>query len=332
MKILVTGGAGFIGANFIAYALKAHPGDEIVCLDALTYAGNLASLKGARHDPRFRFVRGSIADPACVERLFREARPEAVVNFAAESHVDRSLAQPGKFLHTNVLGTQVLMDACRRHGIRRFHQISTDEVYGDLPLGRPDLLFHEDSPLRPSSPYAASKASADLLALAYHRTYGLPVSITRSSNNYGPFQHPEKLIPLMILRARADQKLPLYGDGAHVRDWLYVQDHCEAVDMVLRRGEPGRVYNVGGRSERANLEVVRAILQELGKPESLIQRTADRPGHDRRYGIDAGRMERELGWRPRTAFAQGLAATVSWYLNSAEWQKARREQEDAHAF
>lgn len=316
MKILVTGGAGFIGSNFIHYALQSHPQDSIVCLDALTYAGTLSSFADIRKDPRFGFIHGDIADIALVERIFRSEKPEIVVNFAAETHVDRSISQPGTFLRTNVIGTQVLMDACRKYGIERYHQVSTDEVYGDLPLDRPDLSFSEDCPLRASSPYSASKASADLLALAYFRTYGLPVSITRSSNNYGPYQHAEKLIPCMILRAHNGQTLPVYADGANVRDWMHVHDHCAAIDLAARKGCPGRVYNVGAHNERSNLEIVKTILCTLGKPEKLIQFVPDRPGHDRRYAVDCARITGELGWKPEISFEQGLAQTIKWYITT----------------
>lgn len=319
MNWLVTGGAGFIGANFVHHLRRTAPGDRIVVLDALTYAGSLENLAEALRDPHVRFVRADIADRAAVEALFAEERFDAVVNFAAESHVDRSIEDPGLFLRTNVLGTQVLLDAARKAGTPRFHQVSTDEVYGDLPLDRPDLLFTEETPLHASSPYSASKASADLLVLAYHRTYGLPATITRCSNNYGPYHFPEKMIPLMITRALADRPLPVYGKGENVRDWLYVADHCAAVDAVVRRGRPGEVYNVGGRNERTNLAVVEAVLRELGKPESLISYVKDRPGHDLRYGIDPSKIAGELGWEPRTRFEDGLRETVRWYLENRGW-------------
>ncbi|NLI20714.1 MAG: dTDP-glucose 4,6-dehydratase [Clostridiales bacterium] len=322
MKILVTGGAGFIGANFCAYELKTHPEDTLICLDALTYAGNLASLMGVIGAPNFRFERGDIADRTCVNSLFERERPDIVVNFAAETHVDRSVTDPEVFLRTNILGTQALMDACRAYGVGRFHQVGTDEVYGDLPLDRPDLFFTEETPLHASSPYSASKAGADLLVLAYARTFRLPVSITRCSNNYGPYQFPEKLIPLMISRALSDQSLPVYGKGENVRDWLYVEDHCAAIDLVMRKGREGEVYNVGGHNERANLEVVRTILRELDKPESLITYVTDRPGHDRRYAIDPGKIHKELGWLPTTAFDDGIRATVRWYLENRTWWEA----------
>ena len=319
MTILVTGGAGFIGANFVHYQLKEHPEERVVCLDALTYAGNLENLTEALQNPRFRFVKGDIADRETVNALFEEEKPDIVVNFAAESHVDRSITQPELFLRTNILGTQVLMDACRKVGVGRYHQVSTDEVYGDLPLDRPALFFTEDTPIHTSSPYSASKASADLLVLAYYRTFHLPVSITRCSNNYGPYHFPEKLIPLMITRALNDQSLPVYGKGENIRDWLYVEDHCAAVDLVMRKGREGEVYNVGGHNERTNLEVVKTVLRELGKPESLITFVTDRPGHDRRYAIDPSKIHAELGWLPRTSFDDGIRQTVRWYLDNRTW-------------
>ncbi len=319
MTIIVTGGAGFIGSNFIYYQLKNHPEDRVVCLDALTYAGNLQTLEDALKRERFRFVKGDIADRACVDRLFEEEKPDIIVNFAAESHVDRSIESPEIFLRTNVMGTQVLMEACRKHGIGRYHQVSTDEVYGDLPLDRPDLFFREDTPIHTSSPYSASKASADLLVLAYYRTFKLPVSITRCSNNYGPYHFPEKLIPLMITRALSDQPLPVYGRGENVRDWLYVEDHCSAIDLVMRGGRAGEVYNVGGHNERTNLEVVKTVLAALGKPESLIRFVTDRPGHDMRYAIDPGKIHAELGWLPSTNFDEGIQKTVAWYLDNKSW-------------
>ena len=319
MTILVTGGAGFIGTNFVYYQLQHHPEDRVVCLDALTYAGNLENLTEALKNPRFRFVKGDIADREVVNTLFEEEKPDIVVNFAAESHVDRSITQPELFLRTNIMGTQVLMDACRKYGVQRYHQVSTDEVYGDLPLDRPDLFFTEDTPIHTSSPYSASKASADLLVLAYFRTFHLPVSITRCSNNYGPYHFPEKLIPLMITRALNDQSLPVYGKGENVRDWLYVEDHCAAIDLVMRKGQEGEVYNVGGHNERTNLDVVKTVLRELGKPESLITFVTDRPGHDRRYAIDPSKIHAELGWLPRTKFDDGIHQTVQWYLDNRQW-------------
>ena len=319
MTILVTGGAGFIGTNFVYYQLQHHPEDRVVCPDALTYAGNLENLTEALKNPRFRFVKGDIADREAVNALFEEEKPDIVVNFAAESHVDRSITQPELFLRTNIMGTQVLMDACRKYGVQRYHQVSTDEVYGDLPLDRPDLFFTEDTPIHTSSPYSASKASADLLVLAYFRTFHLPVSITRCSNNYGPYHFPEKLIPLMITRALNDQSLPVYGKGENVRDWLYVEDHCAAIDLVMRKGREGEVYNVGGHNERTNLDVVKTVLRELGKPESLITFVTDRPGHDRRYAIDPSKIHAELGWLPRTKFDDGIHQTVQWYLDNRQW-------------
>ena len=318
MKILVTGGAGFIGGNFIFYELE-NSADDIVCLDKLTYAGNLKTLAPVMENERFTFVRGDIADEALVESVFAEHHPDIVVNFAAESHVDRSIEAPDIFLKTNVLGAHTLLEACRRHGVTRFHQVSTDEVYGDLPLDRPDLFFTEETPLHTSSPYSASKASADLLTLAYYRTYGLPVSISRCSNNYGPYHFPEKLIPLMISRALADESLPVYGRGENVRDWLYVEDHCAAIDLVMRKGHEGEVYNIGGHNERRNIDVVKTILKELGKPESLITFVTDRPGHDMRYAIDPTKIHNELGWLPGTSFDEGIRKTVRWYLDNRSW-------------
>ena len=319
MTIIVTGGAGFIGSNFIHYYLGAHPEARVVCLDKLTYAGNLSTLAPVMNNPRFRFVKADICDREAVENLFAEEKPDAVVNFAAESHVDRSIEDPGVFLRTNVLGTGVLMDACRKFGTGRFHQVSTDEVYGDLPLDRPDLLFTETTPIHASSPYSASKASADLLALAYFRTYGLPVTISRCSNNYGPYHFPEKLIPLMIANALNDKPLPVYGKGENVRDWLYVEDHCRAIDRILEGGRVGEVYNVGGHNEMRNIDIVKLILKELGKPESLITFVTDRKGHDLRYAIDPTKIHDELGWLPETKFADGIKKTIHWYLDNRSW-------------
>ncbi len=319
MKLLVTGGAGFIGSNFIYDQLERHSQDSIVCLDKLTYAGNMETLQAAMQKPQFRFVLGDIADRALVYRLFEEEKFDYVVNFAAESHVDRSIESPEIFLQTNVMGTQVLLDACRKYGIKRYHQVSTDEVYGDLPLDRPDLFFTEDTPIHTSSPYSASKAAADLLVLAYCRTYCLPVSVSRCSNNYGPYHFPEKLIPLMISRALADESLPVYGTGENIRDWLYVIDHCRAIDLILRNGHEGEVYNIGGHNERTNLEVVKTILRELNKSERLITYVKDRPGHDRRYAIDPAKIHAELGWLPETSFDTGIRKTVQWYLDNRPW-------------
>ncbi len=319
MKIIVTGGAGFIGGNFVYYELKNHPEDEIICLDKLTYAGNLETLEDAMKNPKFKFVKADIADREAVYKLFEEEKPDIVVNFAAESHVDRSIENPEIFLQTNIMGTQVLMDACRKYGITRYHQVSTDEVYGDLPLDRPDLFFTEETPIHTSSPYSSSKAGADLLVLAYYRTYKLPVSITRCSNNYGPYHFPEKLIPLIISRALADEPLPVYGKGENVRDWLYVEDHCAAIDLVMRKGRVGEVYNIGGHNEKSNLEVVKTILKQLQKPESLITYVTDRPGHDMRYAIDPTKIHNELGWLPQTKFEDGIKQTIDWYLTHKEW-------------
>ena len=321
MKILVTGGAGFIGANFVYYELEHHPEDEIVCLDNLTYAGNLETLKEAFDNPKFKFVKGDIADREFIMDLFEKEQFDVVVNFAAESHVDRSITDPGIFVRTNVMGTTVLLDAARTYGVKRYHQVSTDEVYGDLPLDRPDLFFTETTPLHTSSPYSSSKASADLFVLAYHRTYGLPVTISRCSNNYGPYHFPEKLIPLMISRALADEKLPVYGKGENVRDWLHVYDHCAAIDLIIHKGRVGEVYNVGGHNERTNLEVVKTILKALDKPESLINFVTDRPGHDMRYAIDPTKLEIELGWEPVYNFDTGIAQTIQWYLDNEDWWK-----------
>jgi dTDP-glucose 4,6-dehydratase len=319
MKIIVTGGAGFIGGNFIHYMLDKYPEDKIICLDKLTYAGNIETLSPVMDRDNFRFVKGDIADRDLVYKLFEEEKPDVVINFAAESHVDRSINDPDIFLLTNVMGTGVLLEACRKYGISRYHQVSTDEVYGDLPLDRPDLLFTEDTPLHTSSPYSASKASSDLLVLAYHRTYNLPVTISRCSNNYGPYQFPEKLIPLIIANALNDKPLPIYGKGENVRDWLYVTDHCVAIDLIVRKGSVGEVYNIGGHNEKTNLEVVRAILSELDKGEDLIQYVTDRPGHDRRYAIDPDKIRNELGWEPTTLFDEGIKMTISWYLNNKSW-------------
>ncbi len=322
MKIIVTGGAGFIGANFIYYLLKNRPEDEVVCIDSLTYAGNMSTLGSAMKDPRFRFYKASICDRPAVFAIFEAEKPDAVVNFAAETHVDRSIETPEIFLQTNVLGTQVMMDTCRKYAVGRFHQVSTDEVYGDLPLDRPDLFFTETTPIRASSPYSASKAAADLLVQAYVRTYGLPATISRCSNNYGPWQFPEKLIPLMIVNALNDQPLPVYGKGENVRDWLYVEDHCRAVDLIVRHGRPGEIYNVGGHNEMRNIDIVRLICAKLGKPESLITFVTDRQGHDLRYAIDPTKIRDELGWLPETSFADGIDKTIDWYLNNKPWWEA----------
>ena len=319
MTIIVTGGAGFIGSNFVFHMLQAHPDYRIVCLDKLTYAGNLSTLEPVLQQDNFRFVKADICDRQAVDKLFQEEKPDIVVNFAAESHVDRSIENPGIFLETNIMGTAVLMDACRKYGIQRYHQVSTDEVYGDLPLDRPDLFFTEETPLHTSSPYSSSKASADLLVMAYYRTYGLPVTISRCSNNYGPYHFPEKLIPLMIANALADKPLPVYGNGENVRDWLYVEDHCRAIDLIIHNGKVGEVYNVGGHNEKRNIDIVRIICRELGKPESLIVHVEDRKGHDRRYAIDPAKIHRELGWLPETKFEDGIKKTIKWYLEHKKW-------------
>ena len=319
MKILVTGGAGFIGANFVYYMLSKHPDYKIVCIDALTYAGNMETLENALKNPNFNFVKGDITDRKLVFDLFEKECFDIVVNFAAESHVDRSIEDPGIFLKTNILGTQTLMDASRKFGVKRYHQVSTDEVYGDLPLDRPDMFFTEKTPIHTSSPYSASKASADLLVQAYHRTFGLPVTISRCSNNYGPYHFPEKLIPLMIANALNDKALPVYGEGLNVRDWLYVEDHCKAIDMIIHDGKVGEVYNIGGHNEKTNIYIVRKILELLGKPESLITYVTDRKGHDLRYAIDPTKIKDELGWEPDTMFDEGIVKTVNWYLENRKW-------------
>ena len=319
--VIVTGGAGFIGSNFVFHMLAKYPEYRIICLDKLTYAGNLSTLKSVMDNPNFRFVKGDICDREAVYKLFEEEKPGIVVNFAAESHVDRSIENPGVFLETNIMGTATLMDACRKYGLERYHQVSTDEVYGDLPLDRPDLFFTEETPIHTSSPYSSSKASADLLVQAYNRTYGLPVTISRCSNNYGPYHFPEKLIPLMIANALADKPLPVYGEGLNVRDWLYVEDHCKAIDLIIHKGRAGEVYNIGGHNEKTNIYIVKKILELLEKPESLITYVADRKGHDLRYAIDPPKIRSELGWRPETKFDDGIVKTVNWYLENQEWWK-----------
>ena len=356
--IIITGGAGFIGSNFIFHMLDTYPDYRIICLDKLTYAGNLSTLRsvmgepeeplrlpaadslrsapvGAKRtstgrpappnrgakggNPNFRFVRADICDRDAVYKLFEEEHPDIVINFAAESHVDRSIEDPSIFLQTNIIGTSVLMDACRTYGIERYHQVSTDEVYGDLPLDRPDLFFTETTPIHTSSPYSSSKAAADLLVLAYHRTYGLPVTISRCSNNYGPYQFPEKLIPLMIINALHDKPLPVYGEGINVRDWLYVEDHCKAIDLIIHKGRVGEVYNVGGHNKMRNIDIVKLICKELGKPEELITHVTDRKGHDMRYAIDPTKISNELGWLPETKFEDGIKKTIQWYLDNRDW-------------
>ena len=327
MKMLITGGAGFIGSNFIFYMRKAHPDYDLVCIDKLTYAGNLETLASVMDEPKFHFIRADIADRGEIYEIFEAEKPDVVVNFAAESHVDRSIENPAVFLETNVMGTQVLLDASRKYGVKRYHQVSTDEVYGDLPLDRPDLFFTEQTPLHTSSPYSASKASADLLCNAYQRTYGMPITISRCSNNYGPYQFPEKLIPLMINNAKTKKGLPVYGDGMNVRDWLYVEDHCKAIDMVASGGRVGEVYNVGGHNERPNIFIVKKIIEILHDKvdpsidESLIKYVEDRMGHDRRYGIDPEKIKNELGWYPETTFEVGIEKTINWYLEHEDWMK-----------
>lgn len=319
MKILITGGAGFIGGNFVHYMVNKYPGDMIVNLDLLTYAGNLETLKGIEDKPNYKFYRGDIADRDFIFDLFNKERFDMVVNFAAESHVDRSITNPSIFVQTNVLGTQVLLDAAKEYNVKRYHQVSTDEVYGDLPLDRKDLFFTEETPIRTSSPYSSSKASADLFVLAYHRTYGLPVTVSRCSNNYGPYHFPEKLIPLIISRALNDKRIPVYGKGENVRDWLHVEDHCSAIDLILHKGRIGEIYNIGGHNEKTNLEVVQTVLKALGKSESLIEFVTDRPGHDMRYAIDPTKIETELGWKPKYNFDTGIQQTITWYLENKEW-------------
>jgi len=321
MKILVTGGAGFIGGNFLHLMVKKYPNDKFICLDALTYAGNLETLEPIINEPNFKFVKGNICDRAFVYDLFKKEHFDVVINFAAESHVDRSIVNPQIFLETNIVGVSVLLDACREFGIKRYHQVSTDEVYGDLPLDRPELLFTESTPLHTSSPYSASKASADLLVLAYHRTFNVPITISRCSNNYGPYQFPEKLMPLMIQKAMRNEKLPVYGDGKNVRDWLHVYDHCYAIDLIVRNGKEGEIYNIGGHNEKSNLEVVQTILGALNKDESLIEHVKDRLGHDRRYAIDPKKIETELGWKPIYCFETGIQQTIEWNLKNQEWLK-----------
>ncbi len=319
MNIIVTGGAGFIGSNFLFYMTEKYPEYRFICVDKLTYAGNLSTLEPLMKKDNFRFSKTDICDREAIYALFEEEKPDIVVNFAAESHVDRSIENPEIFLQTNIIGTSVLMDACRKYGITRYHQVSTDEVYGDLPLDRPDMFFTETTPIHTSSPYSSSKASADLLVQAYHRTYGLPVTISRCSNNYGPYHFPEKLIPLMIANALADKPLPVYGEGLNVRDWLYVEDHCKAIDLIIHNGRVGEVYNIGGHNEMRNIDIVKIICKELGKPESLITYVTDRKGHDMRYAIDPTKIHSELGWLPETKFEDGIKKTIKWYLDNKAW-------------
>ena len=326
MKIIITGGAGFIGGNFVHYMVNKYPSDQFICLDLLTYAGNLATIEQVMDKDNFKFIKGDIADRKLVYEIFESENPDIIVNFAAESHVDRSIENPEVFLQTNVIGTSVMLDACRKYGITRYHQVSTDEVYGDLPLDRPDLFFTEETPIHTSSPYSASKASADLLVQAYHRTFDVPITISRCSNNYGPYHYPEKLIPLMIKNALEEKSLPVYGKGENVRDWLYVEDHCVAIDLIIRNGKVGEVYNIGGHNEKTNLEVVKIILKELNKPESLITYVADRLGHDLRYAIDPTKMQQQLNWKSTTTFEEGIKKTIKWYLENQKWVKTVLEQ------
>ena len=319
MNIIVTGGAGFIGGNFCHYMTGKYPEDTLICLDKLTYAGNMETLAPIMDKPNFKFYKADITDRDTIYRIFEDEKPDIVVNFAAESHVDRSITDPEIFLRTNIIGTSVMLDACRKYGIQRYHQVSTDEVYGDLPLDRPDLFFTETTPIHTSSPYSASKASADLLVQAYTRTYKLPCTISRCSNNYGPYHFPEKLIPLIIANAENDKKIPVYGTGENVRDWLYVVDHCIAIDLIIRKGTPGEIYNIGGHNEKTNLEVVKTVIAELGKSEDLITYVTDRAGHDRRYAIDPTKIHNELGWLPTTTFDQGIKKTIKWYMENREW-------------
>ncbi len=319
MKILITGAAGFIGSNFMYYEMQKHPQDDYYALDKLTYAGNIKNLDGLKDHDNFHFLKMDIGDTEGIDALFAKERFDIVINFAAETHVDRSIADPSLFLKTNILGTANLMDAALKYGVKRYHQVSTDEVYGDLPLGRKDLFFTEESPIRTSSPYSASKASADLLVMAYMRTYGLPASISRCSNNYGPYQFPEKFIPLIINNARHDRPLPIYGTGVNVRDWLYVDDHSEAIDLIVRKGKEGSLYNVGGHNEKTNIEIAKIVLKELGKSEALITFVADRKGHDLRYAIDPRKITTELGWKPKTKFADGIKKTIKWYIDNSKW-------------
>jgi dTDP-glucose 4,6-dehydratase len=319
MKYLVTGGAGFIGSNYLHYVVNKYEDDFFVCLDALTYAGNYNNIKSLENKKNYKFVHGDITDRNFVNKLFEQEHFDVVINFAAESHVDNSIKNPEIFLTTNIIGTEVLMDACLKYGIKRYHQVSTDEVYGDLPLDRPDLLFKETTPIHTSSPYSTSKASADLLVMAYYRTYGLPVTISRCSNNYGPYQFPEKLIPVVISKALKNEKVPVYGTGENVRDWIHVHDHNVGVDLIVREGKVGEVYNLGGHSERNNLTIVKTILKQLGKSEDLIEFVADRKGHDLRYAIDSSKVEKELGWKRSYTFEEGIKETIDWYVANQDW-------------
>ena len=319
MKFLITGGAGFIGSNYLHYVTDKYKDDYFVCLDALTYAGNYNNIKDLEGKDNYKFVKGDITDRSFIDKLFSEEKFDVVINFAAESHVDNSIKNPEIFLTTNIIGTEILMDASLKYNVKRYHQISTDEVYGDLPLDRPDLLFTEETPLHTSSPYSTSKASADLLVMAYYRTYGLPVTISRCSNNYGPYQFPEKLIPLTIMKALNNEKIPVYGTGENVRDWIHVHDHNVGVDLIVRNGKVGEVYNLGGHFERHNIDIVKIILKQMGKSEELITFVPDRKGHDLRYAIDSSKVEKELGWERTYTFEDGIKETIDWYLNNEEW-------------
>ena len=319
MKVLVTGGAGFIGSNFLHYMVNKYPEYYFVCYDALTYAGNYENLSYILDKTNFEFVKGDITNKEEVEKLFQENNFDWVINFAAESHVDNSIKNPSVFLKTNIIGTQILMDASRKYGIKRYHQISTDEVYGDLPLDKKELKFKETTPIKTSSPYSASKASADLLVLAYIRTYGFPATISRCSNNYGPYQFPEKLIPVVISKALKNENIPVYGNGLNVRDWIYVKDHNIAVDLIMHKGKIGEVYNIGGNSEKSNIDLVKIILKELNKSEELITFVKDRAGHDMRYAIDSSKIEKELGWKRTVNFEEGIIKTIKWYLDNQAW-------------
>lgn len=319
MKILITGGAGFIGSNYLQYVVKKYPNDNFICLDYLTYAGNYNNIKMLEKEDNYKFVYGDITDRIFIDELFQKEKFDIVINFAAESHVDNSIKNPSVFLTTNIIGTQVLMDASLKYNIKRYHQVSTDEVYGDLPLDRADLLFTEETPIHTSSPYSTSKASADLLVMAYYRTYGLPVTISRCSNNYGPYQFPEKLIPLTIKKALNNEKIPVYGTGENVRDWIHVHDHNVGVDLIVRHGKIGEIYNLGGHAERPNLLIVKTILEQMGKSTELIEFVEDRKGHDLRYAIDSSKVEKELGWTRSYEFETGMKETIAWYLDHQDW-------------
>jgi dTDP-glucose 4,6-dehydratase len=330
MRVLVTGGAGFVGSNFIYHMLEHHPDVELHCLDSLTYAANIKNLEKAIKVKKLVFIEGSITDVDLVDKVIRDGEFDTVINFAAESHVDRSISNPEIFITTNIIGTQVLMDSCRRNDVGRYHQVSTDEVYGDLPLERPELTFNEESPLCPSSPYSASKAGADLLVMAYHRTYGLRTTISRCSNNYGPYQFPEKLIPKTIMLASQNKPIPVFGNGENVRDWIHANDHCAAIDLILSKGISGQIYNVGCNNERRNIDVVRLILKDMRKDIGLVEYVHDRPGHDLRYSVDASKIRKELGWRPAYDFERGIQETLAWYMANMDWIQQIRTDVQAH--